>query len=74
MQTEPDVLTEHNEIILSTSIERIVTGRDFIQPQTEKLLKQFDVVFQPTSENGEGTRLVPKIRAACLIGNAESSA
>lgn len=29
MQTESDVLTEHNELILSTSIERVVTGRDY---------------------------------------------
>ncbi|HEJ7994450.1 TPA: restriction endonuclease subunit M, partial [Serratia liquefaciens] len=28
MQTEPDVLTDHTEIICSTSIERIVTGRN----------------------------------------------
>ncbi|CNK84643.1 z1226 protein [Yersinia mollaretii] len=28
MQTEAEVLTEHNELICSTSIERIVTGRD----------------------------------------------
>lgn len=28
MQTEAEVLTDHNELISSTSIERIVTGRD----------------------------------------------
>ncbi len=28
MQTEAEVLTDHNEIICSTNIERIVTGRD----------------------------------------------
>ncbi|HHZ7527113.1 TPA: DUF4942 domain-containing protein, partial [Escherichia coli] len=28
MQTEAEVLTDHNEIIRSTNIERIVTGRD----------------------------------------------
>jgi hypothetical protein len=27
MQTEPEVLTDHTEVICSTSIERIVTGR-----------------------------------------------
>ncbi len=28
MQTEAEVLTDHTEIISSTSIERIVTGRN----------------------------------------------
>mgnify|MGYP000302597892 FL=1 len=28
MQTEAEVLTDHNELICSTNIERIVTGRD----------------------------------------------
>lgn len=28
MQTEAEVLTEHNELICSTSIERIVNGCD----------------------------------------------
>lgn len=28
MQTEPEVLTDHTEVICSTSIERIVTGRN----------------------------------------------
>jgi hypothetical protein len=28
MQTEAEVLTDHSELICSTSIERIVTGRD----------------------------------------------
>jgi hypothetical protein len=29
-QTEPDVLTDHTDVICSTSIERIVTGRNVI--------------------------------------------
>ncbi|EHW9322739.1 restriction endonuclease subunit M, partial [Salmonella enterica subsp. enterica serovar Umbilo] len=28
MQTEAEVLTNHNELICSTNIERIVTGRN----------------------------------------------
>ena len=40
MQTEPDVLTEHNELILSTSIERVVTGRDSALKQIEQLIQQ----------------------------------
>lgn len=42
MQTEPDVLTEHNELILSTSIERVVTGRDSALKQIEQLIQQLD--------------------------------
>ena len=39
MQTEPDVLTDHNELILSTNIERVVTGRDTALKQIEQLRK-----------------------------------
>jgi hypothetical protein len=35
MQTEPDVLTEYNELICSTSIERVVSGRDAALLQIE---------------------------------------
>lgn len=28
MQTEPEVLTDHTAVICSTSIERIITGRN----------------------------------------------
>lgn len=49
MQAELDVLTESNKLILSTSIEGVVTGRASTQPQNEKLLQQLNVVFQPTS-------------------------
>ncbi|HEI8933330.1 DUF4942 domain-containing protein [Klebsiella variicola] len=55
MQTEPDVLTEHNELILSTSIERVVTGRDSALKQIEQLIEQLDVISGLTSEIGGGT-------------------
>lgn len=55
MQTEPDVLTEHNELILSTSIERVVTGRDSALKQIEQLIEQLDAVSRLTSEIGGGT-------------------
>lgn len=55
MQTEPDVLTEHNELILSTSIEREVTGRDSALKQIEQLIEQLDVISRLTSEIGGGT-------------------
>lgn len=55
MQTEPRVLTEHNELILSTSIERVVTCRDAALVQIEQLIQQLDAVSQLTSEIGGGT-------------------
>ena len=54
MQTEPDVLTEHNELILSTSIERVVTGRDAALKQIEQLIEQLDAISRLTSEIGGG--------------------
>lgn len=55
MQTEPDVLTEHNELILSTSIERVVRGRDSALKQIEQLIEQLDAISRLTSEIGGGT-------------------
>ncbi|WP_313473185.1 DUF4942 domain-containing protein [Rouxiella badensis] len=55
MQTEPDVLTEHNELILSTCIERVVTGRDSALKQIEQLIEQLDAISRLTSEIGGGT-------------------
>lgn len=55
MQTEPDVLTEHNELILSTSIERVVAGRDSALKQIEQLIEQLDAISRLTSEIGGGT-------------------
>lgn len=55
MQTEPDVLTEHNELILTTSIERVVTGRDSALKQIEQLIEQLDAISRLTSEIGGGT-------------------
>lgn len=55
MQTEPDVLTEHNELILSTSIERVVTGRDSVLKQIEQLIEQLEAISRLTSEIGGGT-------------------
>ncbi|ERK06404.1 hypothetical protein L581_1454 [Serratia fonticola AU-AP2C] len=55
MQTEPDVLTEHNELILSTSIERIVTGRDSALMLITQIIEQLDAISRLTSEIGGGT-------------------
>jgi hypothetical protein len=55
MQTEPVVLTEHNELICSTSIERVVSGRDAALLQIEQLIQQLDAISRLTSEVGGGT-------------------
>ncbi|MEI6957594.1 restriction endonuclease subunit M, partial [Klebsiella pneumoniae] len=55
MQTETEVLTDHSELICSTSIERIVTGRDTALKQIEQLIQQLDAISQLTSEIGGGT-------------------
>lgn len=42
MQTEAEVLTDHNELICSISIERIVTGRETALKENEALILQLD--------------------------------
>ncbi len=54
MQIEPDVLTEHNELILSTSIERAVTGRNAVLVQIEQLIHQLDSISILTRSIGGG--------------------
>jgi hypothetical protein len=51
-QTEAEVLTDHSELICSTSIERIVTGRDTALKQIEQLIQQLDAISRLTSEIG----------------------
>ncbi|WP_225386703.1 DUF4942 domain-containing protein [Klebsiella variicola] len=55
MHTEAEVLTDHSELICSTSIERIVTGRDTALKQIEQLIQQLDSISRLTSEIGGGT-------------------
>ncbi|HHQ6535932.1 TPA: DUF4942 domain-containing protein [Serratia fonticola] len=51
---EPDVLTDHTEIICSTSIERIVTGRNAALTQIEALIHQLEDISAITSSIGGG--------------------
>ena len=53
--TDPEVLTDHTEIISSTSIERIVTGRNTALERIGALIRQLDTVSQLTSDIGGGT-------------------
>ncbi len=55
MQTEPEVLTDHTEIICSTSIERVVSGRNAALMQIEALIHQLGEISTLTSSIGGGT-------------------
>ncbi|WP_413481654.1 DUF4942 domain-containing protein [Serratia proteamaculans] len=54
MQTEPEVLTGSTEIICSTSIERIVSGRNAALMQIEALIYQLESISATTSSIGGG--------------------
>lgn len=57
MQAEPEVLTEHTDVICSTSIERIVTGRNTALKQIETLIHQLDDISTLTRSIGGKTAL-----------------
>ncbi|MFZ4171806.1 DUF4942 domain-containing protein, partial [Enterobacter ludwigii] len=52
--TDPKVLTDHTDVICSTSIERIVTGRNAALAQIETLIQQLDDISALTSNVGGG--------------------
>lgn len=52
MQTEPEVITENTELVNSTNIERIVTGRDAALVQIEQLIQQLSTISQLTAGIG----------------------
>ena len=54
MQTEPEVLTDHTAVICSTSIERIITGRNTALAQIEALIHQLDTISTLTNSIGGG--------------------
>lgn len=54
MQTEAEVLTDHTEVICSTNIERIVTGRNAALAQIEALIQQLDDISALTASIGGG--------------------
>ncbi|MDA5495537.1 DUF4942 domain-containing protein [Yersinia intermedia] len=55
MQTEPEVIVEHSEVICSTSVERIVAGRDSALIRIEQLIHQLSDISSLTSSIGGGT-------------------
>ena len=52
--TESEVLTDNTHVICSTSIERIVTGRNAALAQIETLIQQLDDISTLTSNIGGG--------------------
>lgn len=55
--TAPEVLTGHTDVICSTSIERIVTGRNAALAQIETLIQQLDDISTLTHSIGGKTAL-----------------
>ncbi|HDS9505196.1 TPA: DUF4942 domain-containing protein [Klebsiella variicola] len=55
--TEPEVFTDHTDMICSTSIERIVTGRNAALAQTEALIQQLNDISTLTRSIGGKTAL-----------------
>lgn len=53
--TEPEVLTGHTDVICSTSIERIVTGRNAALTRIESLIRKLDDISILTRDIGGGT-------------------
>lgn len=54
MQIEAEVLTDHTELICSTSIERIVSGRNAALAQIEALIHQLEDISAITNSIGGG--------------------
>ncbi|AKL41511.1 TPA: DUF4942 domain-containing protein [Serratia marcescens] len=54
MQIEPEVLTDHTELICSTSIERIVSGRNAALAQIAALIHQLEEISVITNSFGGG--------------------
>ncbi|EEJ3568131.1 DUF4942 domain-containing protein, partial [Salmonella enterica subsp. enterica] len=52
---DPEVLTDHTDVICSTSIERIVTGRNAALTQTESLIHQLAEISTLTRSIGGKT-------------------
>lgn len=55
--TEPEVFTGHTDVICSTNIERIVTGRNAALKQIEVLIQQLDDISTLTRSIGGKTAL-----------------
>ncbi|EBO9655248.1 DUF4942 domain-containing protein [Salmonella enterica subsp. enterica serovar Berlin] len=66
---DPEVLTGNTEVISSTSIERIVTGRNVALEQIKMLIRQLGEISQLTSVIGGGTSNDWAMREGHLYGS-----
>lgn len=57
MQIEPEVITEHTELINSTNFERIVSGRDAVLGKIDQLIHQLNAISKLTAEIGGGNAI-----------------
>ena len=69
MQTEAEILTDHTEIISSTSIQHIVTGRNNALERIDALIRQLDTLSQLTTSIGGGTSNDWAMRASHRYGS-----
>ncbi|EAN8259650.1 DUF4942 domain-containing protein [Salmonella enterica] len=70
IHTEPEVLTDPTDVICSTSIERIVTGRNAALARIEALILQLDDISLLTFSLGAGTAKewgMQQYRYDCLL-------
>ncbi|MEX3175511.1 restriction endonuclease subunit M, partial [Serratia quinivorans] len=78
MQTEPEILTDHTEVICSTSIERVVSGRKAALAQIEALSHQLEDISAITNSIGGGIARDWAMRqdfrcGCCLMEKAETA-
>lgn len=57
MTSGQDILTDHTDVICSTSIDRIVTGRDAALLKIEQLIQQLNDISQLTAGLGGGSAI-----------------
>ncbi|GEM_PF-4697100 len=67
---EPDTLTDHTDVICSTSIERIVKSRNTALSQIEALIHQLDRISLMTFSVGGGINLQTRRECCfCFMGD-----
>lgn len=69
IQTEAEILTDHTEIISSTSIQHILTGRNNALEHIDALIRQLDTLPQLTTSIGGGTSNDWAMRASHRYGS-----
>ena len=65
--TESEVLTDHTDVICSTSIERIIIGRSNVLKQIETLIQHVADISTLTSSIGGKTVLDWAMKMRCFL-------